>query len=129
MAATYDQLLPTTKDRIRALLGDTAVTPGTTVIPDGDELVTDEHITVVLAEEGSVEAALAFLADELVARFSQEPVKVTLSGLAVDYSARIPAWKDLASRMRAKLAAAEEAAASAAQPPINSGDLCTQAVW
>lgn len=114
MAATYDETLPTAKDRARALLGDTAVTPGTTTIPDDDALLSDGHIAAVLALLTTFEAAVAWLADELVARFAQDPVRVSLTGLSVDYSARIPAWQALAAQMRATAAAAAAAASRAA---------------
>jgi hypothetical protein len=32
-------------------------------------------------------------------------VEVSISGLSVDYSAQIAAWKDLANRLRAEIAA------------------------
>lgn len=104
MSATYDETLPTPKDEARYLLGDTAVDPAE------DALRSDELINAVLGRKG-FELGLAFIADGLVAEISQEPVKITLGGLAVDYSARIPAWKDLASRMRAEAKAAAAATA------------------
>lgn len=109
---TFDELLPTEKDEARELLGDTAVTAGTTTIPEEDALRSDERITAAIAKKG-FELGVALLADGLVAQISQEPVKITLGGLAVDYSARIPAWKDLASRMRT--AAATAAAATSGE--------------
>jgi hypothetical protein len=102
MSASYDETLPTPKDEARYLLGDTVVDP-----PE-DALRSDELINAVLSRKG-FELGLAFIADGLVAEIGQEPVKITLGGLAVDYSARIPAWKDLASRMRAVAAAAAAA--------------------
>lgn len=102
MSASYDETLPTLKDEARYLLGDTAVDP-----PE-DALRSDELINAVLNKKG-FELGLAFIADGLVAEISQEPVKITLGGLAVDYAARIPAWKDLASRMRTAAATAAAA--------------------
>lgn len=114
MPSSYDETLPTNKDKARSLLGDVAVTPGTTTIPDDAALHSDQHIATVLALLTPFESAVAWLADELVTRFAQEPVKVTLTGLAVDYTPRIPAWQALAARMRATVdqAAADAAAAA-----------------
>lgn len=108
MSATYNPLLPTDLDKARALLGDTVVEPA------ADALLSDEHILAVLAMEGSFALGLAWLADELVAQFAQEPVKVSISGVSVDYSARITAWQTLATRMRTKAAEAATAAAPTA---------------
>lgn len=103
MSATYDETLPTEKDEARSLLGDTVV------VPAEDALRSDEHYLAVIAKKG-LEAGVAFIADSLVAQFSQDPVKITLSGLAVDFSARIPTWEKLATRMRAAAATASGAA-------------------
>lgn len=87
----YDDTLPTDKDRVRAILGDTDTS---------DELLTDAHIEAVLTAEGSVSAAVAWLADALVARFAQDPVRITADGVTLDYSRRIPVWQSLATRER-----------------------------
>lgn len=95
MAATYNELLPTDKDRARALLGDTEVDPAE------DALLTDEHILAVLEQEATFALGVAWLADELAASLAQEPVRVRLvSGLSVDYTERIPVLRDLATRLR-----------------------------
>lgn len=100
MAATYDETLASDTDRARAMLGDTDVT---------DALFSDEHIAAVISAEGSLKAGVAFLADELVARFAQDPIKTTIGEaggtISVDFSARIDAWRALASRSRADAAA------------------------
>jgi hypothetical protein len=105
MSASYDETLPSDLDEARYLLGDTVVDP-----PE-DALRSNELINAALTKKGFA-LGLAFIADGLVAEFSQEPVKITLSGLAVDYSARVPAWKDLATRMRAAAAATSSAASN-----------------
>lgn len=120
MSATYNELLLTDVDRARSLLGDT------TVEPAEDALHSDEHIVAVLDQEGSLAGAVAYLADELVTRFAQEPVKITKDGRSLDYSARIPAWQALATRMRTAVAAA---AASAVGEPAATQAMCTQAGW
>jgi len=111
MPATYDETLLTAKDRARALLGDTAVIPGTSTIPDDAALFSDAHILTVLALYTPFETAVAWLADELITRFAQAPVKLSGGGESVDFSARIPAWQALAERMRAKVAATAAASA------------------
>lgn len=119
MAATYDPTWPTPKDEARHLLGDTAVEPAE------DALRSDESITAAIAARG-LALGVAWLADGLVAEFSQAPVKVTLTGLAVDFSARIPTWEKLAARMRAEAAGA---AAGAADAAAGSAGLETTGVW
>jgi hypothetical protein len=114
MPATFDETLMNARDRARALLGDTAVTPGTTTIPDEAALFSDAHITAVLALYTPFETGVAFLAEELVTRFAQAPVKLSGGGESVDFSARIPAWQALAERMRARVAATVEASAKVA---------------
>src|SRR5689334_13658269 len=96
MATTYDETLPTDLDRVRAILGDTDVSPA------ADALFTDEHINAVLIAEGSLAAGVVFLAEELIARFGQEPVRVAVNGKTVDFSERITIWKTLAQRMQTR---------------------------
>jgi hypothetical protein len=121
VSASYNELLETDLDRARSMLGDTVVEPASKA------LHSDEHITAVLTAEGSLTAAVAYLADELVTRFGQEPVRITDDGSTIDFSERIKAWRDLATRMRTAVAAVE--AASAANTPINSQPISTQAGW
>ena len=88
---SFDEELTTERDQARALLGDTT--------DDSDtELFTDEHIDAVLTWKGSLSAAVAFLASELVTRFAQQPTSVTLpSGLSVSYAGRLSSWQALAA--------------------------------
>jgi hypothetical protein len=121
MSATYDELLPTDKDRVRYYLGDTNVSP------EENALRTDEHIAAVLTAEASFEAAVILIADGLIAEFGQEPDSVRLvSGLTVSFRNRIDAWKRLITRMEAKIA---QAATAATQAPAGSDSVCNQAVW
>src|SRR5688572_29195622 len=98
MSATYDETLATDKDKIRSLLGDTNVSPAS------NALFTDEHIAAVLTIQGTIKAAVAYLADELIAQSAQEPVKIIVTdggvSISVDYSKRIPLWQELASKSR-----------------------------
>lgn len=95
MTASYDEALPTDKDRARMRLGDTMVDP------ESSALLSDEHITAVLADRGGLEAGVGALADELIARFANEPVQARSSdGAMVDYSARLGVWTAIAAAAR-----------------------------
>lgn len=83
---SYDETLATDRDVARSLLGDTA-----------SVLLTDAHIDAVLTFKGSLNAAVAFLAGELVTRFAQQPTSISLpSGLSVSYAGRLSSWQALA---------------------------------
>lgn len=89
---SYDDTATDDLNLARALLGDTS--------NDSAELLTDDHIGAVLTLYG-YNGGVAFLADELAVRFARRPDRVTLpSGLSVTWSARVTAWKALASLMR-----------------------------
>lgn len=93
MTASYDDTLPTDKDKARSILGATDDTSATTA------LVTDEHIEAVLTWQGSLDGAVAFLASELASRYAQMPSDVSLpSGLRVAWRERIATWLALAGR-------------------------------
>jgi predicted Rdx family selenoprotein len=95
---SFDSDLPTSLDRARALLGDT---------DEENELFDDDHYEAVLAQQASFDLAVAWLADELVALFAQEPDRVTLDdGTQAQWTERIGAWKALATRMRTTAAVA-----------------------
>lgn len=91
MAATYNETLPTDLDKIRAILGDTDTT---------DAEHSDEHISAVLSIQGSMNAAISFLANELVARYASMPIKWSSDGTSMDYSNRLQVWKEIASSAR-----------------------------
>jgi hypothetical protein len=97
MAATFDDALPTDRDWIRAALGDTDTS---------NAWLSDARIDAVLtAAANDRRVATLQLCEQLITLASQEPVEVTIAGLSVDYSAQIAAWKDLATRLRAEIAA------------------------
>jgi predicted Rdx family selenoprotein len=98
MAATYSDTDRTPRNRARELIGDTTVTPNTTTV--ADPLMSDAHIDAVLSEQGMFELGVAWLADELLARFAQDPIRVTIDGVTTDMSAWVGIWRDLASRLR-----------------------------
>lgn len=95
MAATYDDTLPTDKDRARSLVGDTDVE---------NALHSDEHIDAVLAMQGSVAAASSYLAQELVARFASNPIRKSASGVSVDYTENLRLWRQIAGEQQAQVA-------------------------
>jgi hypothetical protein len=83
---SYDDTLPTERDVIRATLGDT----------NGDDfLLSDALIDAARAMQGSVSAAVAWLARSLIARYATEPTRVTADGVTVDYSERLAVWRAL----------------------------------
>jgi hypothetical protein len=121
MSQTYNELLPTARDRARHALGLTNVTSAAAAI------YSDEHIDAVLARAGSEAAGIAVLADALVQKYAQKPDSVRLtSGLTVSWKERIDAWRELAQRMRARTAA-EAAAAQSAGP--GSMSVRNEVVW
>jgi hypothetical protein len=93
VAATYQDNLTRDIDKVRAELGGNV-----TILPASDPLLTDEHITGVLSWMGSHDAAVSFLAHELVARFAGKPTRLTVGDLTLDYQERIPQWQALANR-------------------------------
>lgn len=104
--ATYtyiaDGITRTNKDYARELLGDTAVTAGTTTIPQDVALLSDEHIDQVITDRGSLAHGIAWLADELVTRFAQQPSSTSIGGISASWQERIDAWTRLAARMRSE---------------------------
>lgn len=88
MTFTFTGNLNTALDRIRDVIGDTNA---------ADALRTDERINAAIAQYGE-DGAIAWLANSLVAEFAQQPVRVTSDGQSIDYSERVKAWQQLASR-------------------------------
>lgn len=87
MSATYDETLSTDTDKARSRIGDTDVT---------DALMSDEHIDAVLAWRGSVDAAVVYLAQELVARFARNPIRMSDNGTSIDMSENMKVWRQIA---------------------------------
>lgn len=101
MAATFDPSLAAPRDHIRLALGDKHdnATSGAVTAP----LLQDEVIDAKLAAFSYAEA-LAQLAEALVTQFAQDPDKYAESGgLKLEWTERIRAWTELASRARAGL--------------------------
>jgi hypothetical protein len=88
MAATYSTALSTAKDRIRFRIGDIDVATAA--------LLSDEEIAAVLSLKSSDEdAACLMLAKHLLAKHGREVVKITQDGQTLDFSERIPVWREL----------------------------------
>lgn len=94
MAATYDDTLPTDRDRARSLIGDTDT---------ANALFSDEHIDAVLAYRGSLMAGVVYLAQELVAQYTRNPVRKSASGVSVDYTENLKVWRQLAGDAQANV--------------------------
>jgi hypothetical protein len=91
---SYDDTLPTDKDKARHLLGDVSNDAAT-------ELLTDGHISAVLALY-TFNPAVAVMATGLAARQAQDPRSITLpSGLSISGIDATTYWLGLAAQMRA----------------------------
>lgn len=113
---SYDERLTTDRDRVRFALGDT---------DEADWLFADATIDAVLASEGSVDAAVLYLARGLIARFAQEPVVISSNGETQDYRDRLKTWQQIVDT-------AEAAIAAAAVTPVTSrtsASVPTRATW
>jgi hypothetical protein len=92
MSATYDPSLPSPKDHIRQLLGDTDTTT---------PILQDETIIAKLQAFGWGEA-LAQLAEGLISQYAQEPDTLEESGgMKQQWTARLSSWQALVVRARA----------------------------
>ncbi len=99
LAGTFDERLTTDRDRVRFAIGDT---------DDPTWLFADATIDAVLASEGSVQAAVLYLARGLIARFAQQPVVITAQGETQDYRDRLTTWQRIVDTAEAAIAAALE---------------------
>lgn len=109
---SYDDTLPTEMDDVRARLGVTDISRSA-----ASALISDEHIISVIAAQGSIGRAVAYLARELALRFAQQIGRVTLpNGLSVAWPDRVAAWWALAT---------DSTATNAASGGVVSGQLTT----
>jgi hypothetical protein len=93
MAATYDQGLPTAKDRARFAVADLDV-------PD-NALRQDENYYAVLALAGDERLGIALMAESLAAEFAQRVDSFSESGgISVRWSERVKTWLALAKTIR-----------------------------
>lgn len=90
---TYDDTLPTEMDDARSQLQAIPATEGDAATG----LISNEHIIAVIAAQGSLSAAVAYMARELALRFARKIGRVTLpSGLSVAWPDRVKYWWELA---------------------------------
>jgi len=97
IAGSWNDTLPSDRDKLRALIGDTNA--------DG-WLLSDAHLDAVLSLKGSLLAAVGFCADELIARFAQQPIRVSSQGESVDFSERIAVWRQISAQAKAEASTA-----------------------
>jgi hypothetical protein len=94
MTATFDETLPTDRDRLRFLLGDTDVVL--------NPLLQDETYDATLSQSSDWRLAGAALAEGLASKFAQEPDSVSIPGdVSVSWRSRVENWVRLASGWRA----------------------------
>lgn len=91
MAWTYDPALPTDKDRVRFLVGDTDTTW---------QQLQDEEIAYLVAQRSDVQLAAADAARGLAAKYARQVDTSNLS-LSVSASERATAYYELADRLEA----------------------------
>lgn len=107
MAATFDPLLTTVRDRLRFQLGDTNTV---------DPLLDDATYDAALAMYPDWRSAGADLASGLASRFAQEPDSIAISGeITLSWRSRVQRWTQLAAVWTAGVAADTEAAVSKLQ--------------
>lgn len=94
MSATYSNNLPTAKDRMRQLLGDTNM---------ANALRQDEEYLALLAGYTTETEATAVMAESLAAQFAQEPGYISTDGVTVQWSDRVKTWLELSARLRKAL--------------------------
>jgi hypothetical protein len=93
MAATFDQTLPTPKDRMRHLVGDTDM---------ANPLRQDETYLALLVQYSET-GATEQMAIALAAQYGQMPDTFSDDGTAVSWKDRVKTWLELAARMRTAL--------------------------
>lgn len=102
MAATYDNTLPTAKDRIRHQVADTDM---------ANPLRPDEEYLAALANAGSATNAEALatlaMAQSLASEYAQLPTTISDDGTALSWSDRVKTWLALVSRIEGEVAAAK----------------------
>lgn len=81
---SYTDTLPTDKDYVRFVLGDTGTT----------ELLSDAQILAELARN-TRNGTIAFLAQGLAARYAQMPTSVSSNGKSVSWAERVKYWLSL----------------------------------
>ncbi|MCC6314214.1 MAG: hypothetical protein IT337_09365 [Thermomicrobiales bacterium] len=102
MTWSLDESLPTAKDRVRVLVGDTDAT---------DPLISDEGIAVFLSggalEQTSERLAAAEVATAIAAKFARRPLGMRAGGTEVNWGVMVNRYTDLAKQLREADAASE----------------------
>jgi hypothetical protein len=88
---SYTNTLPTNKDKVRLLIGDTDTSA---------EMLVDNEINAVLALQPTVTFAAAACADAIAAKYARK-VDLSIGATSVSLSQRAEAFRDLAARLRA----------------------------
>lgn len=84
---SFDPSLPGVRDRLRLQLGDTSGDAAT-------ELLLDDIYDAALAYHGNVEwKTLVYLANALIAKFSQKASRINLGDMEFSWRDRMLAWK------------------------------------
>jgi hypothetical protein len=91
---SYNDTLPTDRDKLRALIGDTDI---------GALLLSDDHLDAVLLLKTTVTASVVFCADELIARFANQPVVISSQGETTDYRERLSTWRAISNQAKAEI--------------------------
>jgi hypothetical protein len=110
MAVTYDDTLPTARDRARRAVGDTDVD----LALEQDETY-DAAITLYGEDLGT-----AVMAEGLAAKFAQEPDSISDDTGSVRWSERVKTWIAIANRYRTGGATSSSSTAGAIQ--LTRGD-------
>ncbi|HEU4327448.1 MAG TPA: hypothetical protein VFS21_30195 [Roseiflexaceae bacterium] len=119
MSATYNELLLTNNDKARSRLGDTDMAA---------PLHSDEHIAAVIEQEGGLLKGVRYLANELIAKYGQQPKSVRLpNGLTVDFTERIGVWKRVVTEIDSELAVVSTPTTPV--PPTGSVAVRTEVCW
>lgn len=103
ITGSWNDTLPADRDKLRALIGDTSADAW---------LLSDGHLDAVLSLKGSLLAAVGFCADELIARFAQQPVRTSSQGELEDFGERIAVWRQISAQAKAEVSAASNSNSS-----------------
>lgn len=106
MAATFDNALPTAKDRMRRAVGDIDV--------DAVPLEQDETYLAALAQFGE-DLGTAVIAEGLAARYAQRPTSISDDSGSISWGDRVKTWIAVANRYRAGGAMSSQTGAGAIQ--------------
>ena len=108
MTWNYDDSLPTDKDMVRALIGDTDTT---------NQLVSDEFITAMLVTFPNTYNCAAAICDGLATKYARTS-SISIDGLTVSGADRARMFRDLAANLRAQ---ASQAASGGLGVPVLTG--------